>query len=196
MSLTSISAQFPTRVSLSPAQRSTRAASLLLLLATLAGCSDGGVGDLRQWMDETKRQTKVVITKIEEPKKFTPFTYTAKSEIDPYSPIKLASALAKLKSTTDSGLRPDMERRREPLESFPLDALKMVGTLRKADASYALLQADKSLFQVKVGNYIGQNFGKVSKINDGNVELKEIVQDASGEWVERNAKLELQESKK
>ncbi|MGI4847063.1 MAG: pilus assembly protein PilP [Janthinobacterium lividum] len=168
----------------------------LLLLTTLAGCGDSGVGEVRQWMDETKRQTRVAVTKVEEPKKFTPFSYTGKDAIDPYSPVKLAMALAKQKGTTDSGLRPDLDRRREPLESYPLDTLKMVGTLRKAGASFALLLADKALFQVKVGNYIGQNFGKVTKIADGDVELKEIVQDASGEWVERNAKLELQESKK
>lgn len=196
MSLTSMRTETRGRARQRYAVRTAAMLPVLSLLATLAGCSDSGVGDLRQWMEETKRQTKVVITKIEEPKKFTPFTYTAKSEIDPFSPLKLASALAKLRNTTDSGLRPDLDRRREPLESFPLDALKMVGTLRKADASYALVQADKSLFQVKVGNYIGQNFGKINKIADGSVELKEIVQDASGEWVERNAKLELQESKK
>ncbi|RYE76873.1 MAG: hypothetical protein EOO80_12045 [Oxalobacteraceae bacterium] len=72
----------------------------------------------------------------------------------------------------------------------------MVGTLRKQGASFALLQAEHTVFQAKVGNYIGQNFGQITKISDSEVELKEIVQDAAGEWVERTAKLELQEIKK
>ena len=89
-----------------------------------------------------------------------------------------------------------MERRREPLEAFPLDALKMVGTLRKTGLGYALIQVDKTVYQAKVGNYIGQNFGMITRVSDTAVELKEIVQDASGEWTERKAQLELQESKK
>ena len=72
----------------------------------------------------------------------------------------------------------------------------MVGTLQKTGLGYALIQADKTVYQAKVGNYIGQNFGMVTKVGDTAVELKEIVQDASGEWTERKAQLELQESKK
>jgi len=72
----------------------------------------------------------------------------------------------------------------------------MVGTLQKPGLSYALLQVDKAVYQIKVGNYVGQNFGKVTRVSETEVELKEIVQDASGEWTERQAKLELQESKK
>ncbi len=161
----------------------------------LAGCGDSGV-ELQQWMQETKAQTKVSIPKLSEPKKFTPFLYDAKNSIDPYSPKKLLVALARAQNNSSSLLKPDMERRREPLESYPLDTLKMVGTLEKPSAVFALLQADKTVFQVKVGNYVGQNFGMVTKITDSGVELKEIVQDASGDWVERQAKLELQESKK
>jgi type IV pilus assembly protein PilP len=173
-------------------------ASLLLPLAlvALAGCGDSGMTDVQEWMDTTKRETRIAIPKIDEPKKFTPFVYGARDGVDPFSPAKLASAMAKQKATSDNPFKPDLDRRREPLEGYPLDTLKMVGTLRRANASFALLQADKTLFQVKVGNYIGQNFGRVTKIADSDVELKEIVQDASGEWVERDAKLELQENKK
>jgi type IV pilus assembly protein PilP len=72
----------------------------------------------------------------------------------------------------------------------------MVGTLEKAGLSYALVQVDRSVYQAKVGNYIGQNFGMVTNITETEIEIKEIVQDASGEWVERQAKLELQEKEK
>lgn len=166
------------------------------LLFVLTGCGDGGVQEVRQWMDEVKRGTKVAIPKLSEPKKFTPFTYSGKDSIDPFNPSKLAVALAKLQAHSTTGIKPDLDRRREALESYPLDSLIMVGTLQKAGLSYALLQADKTVYKVKVGNYIGQNFGMITKIGDTEVELNEIVQDAVGDWVERKAKLELQETKK
>jgi type IV pilus assembly protein PilP len=166
------------------------------LAFSLTGCGDGGVQEVKQWMDEVRRQTPVVVPKIAEPKKFTPFVYSGKNEVDPYSPAKLAVALAKLQANSNSKIKPDLDRRREPLEAYPLDTIKMVGTLQKPGLSYALLQIDKSVFQAKVGNYIGQNLGMITRITDAEVELKEIVQDAAGEWVERKAKLELQENKK
>ncbi len=147
-------------------------------------------------MDETRQQTRVNVPKLSEPKKFFPFTYTQRDSIDPYDPSKLLIALAKAKDSSTSALKPDMDRRREPLESYPLDTLRMVGTLQKPGINYALVLADRTVFHLKVGNYIGQNFGMITNITETEVELKEIVQDASGEWVERQAKLELQESKK
>lgn len=164
--------------------------------AMLAGCGDGGVQELKQWMADVQRQTPASIQKLAEPKKFVPFTYAGKEELDPFNPAKLSAALAKAQANTGSGIKPDLERRKEPLESFPLDSIKMVGTLEKPGLSYALLQVDKTVFQAKVGNYIGQNFGMITKITDSEVDLTEIVRDATGEWTERKAKLELQESKK
>ena len=169
--------------------------AVLVLGAGMAGCTENGV-ELQQWMQETKQSTKVSVPKLSEPKKFIPFLYDSKRSVDPYNPNKLLVALARAHGNSNSMLKPDMERRREPLESYPLDTLKMVGTMAKPGTTYALLQADKTVFQAKVGNYVGQNFGLVTKISDTGVELKEIVQDASGDWVERQAKLELQESKK
>ena len=169
--------------------------AVLVLGAGMAGCTENGV-ELQQWMQETKQSTKVSVPKLSEPKKFIPFLYDSKRSVDPYNPNKLLVALARAHGNSNSMLKPDMERRREPLESYPLDTLKMVGTMAKPGTTYALLQADKTVFQAKVGNYVGQNFGLVTKISDTGVELKEIVQDASGDWVERQAKLELQETKK
>jgi len=170
-------------------------ASILGLLM-LAGCGDGGVQEVRQWMEDVQRQTPVSVPKISEPKKFVPFNYTGKEELDPYNPAKLSVALARMKAGSGGGIKPDLERRKEPLENYPLDSIKMVGTLEKPGLSYALLQVEKTVFQVKVGNHIGQNFGMITRITDTEVELKEIVRDAAGEWTERKAKLELQENKK
>ena len=166
------------------------------LLAALAGCGDGGVTEVKSWMDQVRRETRVSIPKISPPKKFTPFVYDGKAAVDPFNVAKLNVAFAKQQATSGNSLKPDLLRRREWLESFPLDTLKMVGTLKNAGQNTALLQADKAIIQVRVGNYVGQNMGKVTGITEDAVELKEIVQDASGDWVERKAKLELQETKK
>jgi len=172
------------------------ATPIIILLFGLTGCSDGGIQEVQQWMNEVKSQAKVSIPKLSEPKKFTPFIYEAQNVVDPFNLDKLTIALAKAKGNSNSTFKPDLERRREPLESYPLDALKMVGTLQKASLSYAILQVDKTIFQAKVGNYVGQNLGMITKITETEVDIKEIVQDAAGDWVERKAKLELQESKK
>jgi type IV pilus assembly protein PilP len=168
---------------------------LFLLLSTLSGCGDSGVQEVREWIADVKAHTHVLISKLTEPKKFIPFVYAGKTSIDPFNANKLLVVLAKMQANTN-GLKPNLERRREALEGYPLDTVTMVGTLQKVGLSYALLQIDKTVFQVKVGNYVGQNFGMVTRISETEVNLKEIVQDASGEWVEREAKLALQESKK
>lgn len=168
-------------------------AALVLLLA---GCGDGGVQEVKQWMSDVRKSTPVTVEKISEPKKFTPFTYAVKDDVDPFSPVKLSAALAKVQAASGNGIKPDLERRKEPLENYPLDSIKMVGTLEKPGLTYALLQIDKAVFQAKVGNHLGQNFGTITKITESEVHIKEIVRDAAGEWTERAAKLELQENKK
>ncbi|TDK65928.1 pilus assembly protein PilP [Sapientia aquatica] len=170
---------------------------VMLLPLGLAACGDSSVQEVQQWMDKTKQETRPSIPKLKEPKDFIPFTYDKKGEIDPFSPVKLQSALAKMNPGSAHGIKPDMDRRREALEYVPLDALKMVGTLTSGSAHYALLQADgKGVTQVKAGNYVGQNFGLITKVNDDSVEIKEIVLDSGGDWIERLTKLELQETQK
>ena len=167
-----------------------------VLASVLAGCGDGSIPEVKQWMDEVRQQTKVSVPKLSEPKKFTPFVYVVKDSLDPYNSSKLAIALAKSKGSNANALAPNQDRRKEILESYPLDTLKMVGTLQRVGLDYGLVLAEKTVYQVKVGNYIGQNYGMVTRISENEIELKEIVQDAAGEWVERKAKLELQETRK
>ena len=158
----------------------------------LLGCSQEA--EVKEWMERTKQDTRVVIPKIAEPKTYTPFKYEHKDSVDPFNSVKLSAALAKMRAQSGKGIRPDLERRREPLEQYPLDTIKMVGLLQKPGMTYAILQMDKLIFQAKVGNYIGQNFGMITNVTDEGMDIKEIVQDAAGEWVERRARLELQES--
>lgn len=167
----------------------------LAVVFLLAGCGDNGIEEVQQWMNETKQQTKISLPKLSEPKRFIPYVYNVKDSPDPYDPGKLASVLAKMRDRSGSAIKPDLDRRREPLEAYPLDAIHMVGTLQKPGMSYAILQVDKTIFQVKAGNYIGQNLGMITRVTDNAVEIKEIVQDAAGDWVERKATLELQETK-
>lgn len=173
---------------------------LLLPLAALTpflnACSDNGVPELRQWMTQVRQETHESVRKVDRPKQFSPFAYESKDVLDPFDPKKLAAAFAKLKGNAANALKPDLDRRREPLEAYPLDVMKMVGTLQRPGLSTALLQIDKMIYQVKMGNYVGQNLGMVIGISDAEVEIKEVVQDATGDWVERRAKLALQEIKK
>ncbi|MGV3653994.1 MAG: pilus assembly protein PilP [Noviherbaspirillum sp.] len=171
-----------------------RAALALPLALLLAGCGDSGTAELQQWMDGVKRQTKSVVPKIEPPKTFHPFAYGGEAAVDPFDPGKLAAMFASQKAVSGNSLKPDSQRRREPLEAWPLDALKMVGLLQKGGVNFALVQADRTVFHVKQGNYLGQNFGKIARITETEVQLKEVVQDAAGDWVERDARLELQEN--
>ena len=170
------------------------ACAVLLGAALLAGCSDSDVKEVRQWMAKTKADTKPNVPPLSEPKTFIPYAYTLRDEIDPYDPNKLLAELAKA-AAKDNKFKPDMDRRKELLESYPLDAMKMVGMMQKAGVTYALLQIDKAVHQVKVGQHLGQNYGTVVALGEAGVNIRELVQDASGEWVERMSKLELQESK-
>jgi type IV pilus assembly protein PilP len=93
-------------------------------------------------------------------------------------------------------VRPDLNRPKEPLEAFPLDAIQMVGTLAQNKDMYALVRAGTNLFRVKKGNYMGQNFGLVTAVEEGQINLKEVVQDSGGDWVERSTMLQMSEGKK
>lgn len=169
------------------------------LAAVLGGCSGSKEDELRQWMTEQKGQTRPKITPISEPKKFQPQTYAMVTEVDPFSMLKLTQALRRESNQAASNgalIAPELARRKEALESFPLDAMSMVGSLVKASQPVALVKVENLLYQVRPGSYLGQNYGRVLKISETEVTLREIVQDAVGEWIERSATLQLQERTK
>jgi len=173
-----------------------RTVSMAVLAALLAGCGGGDEAELRAWMDETRKTMRPTTQPVPEPKQFSPYVYEGKALIDPFDPQKMILAVARQAQAraSASALKPDLDRRREVLEGYPLDQLKMVGTLRQQRNNAALIDVAGQTHMIKVGNYMGQNFGLVMKITETEVELKEIVQDAAGEWVERPSKLELQEA--
>lgn len=176
--------------------------SRLLVVATalmLAGCGASSEDELHQWMADQKSQTRPKVAPISEPKLFKPESYTQVTEIEPFSKQKLTQAL-KRESTQSAAngalIAPELARRKEALESFPLDTMMLVGSLVKAGQPVALVKVENLLYQVRPGNYLGQNFGRVTKIAETEVTLREIVQDAVGEWIERTATLQLQERSK
>ena len=170
-------------------------AALLLGGVLLAGCGGGDEAEINSWMAEVKAGTKVNVDPISEPKTFIAFAYGVRDETDPFDPNKLLAELARSANAVPNPLKPDAERRKEYLETFPLDAMVMVGTINKGGIAYGLLQIDRAVHQVKKGQRLGQNFGMVTAVADGAINVNETVQDAGGEWVERMTKLELQESK-
>ena len=171
------------------------AASVFLL----AACGSSGQEELQQWMTQQRAQTQPQVEPIPPPKKFTPQVYTQEAATDPFSNQKLTQALKResAQSTSNAALvAPELARRKEPLEAFPLDAMSMVGTLMKTGTPVALVKVDNLLYQVRPGNYLGQNYGKIMNVGETEVVLREIVQDAAGEWIERTARLQLQERSK
>jgi type IV pilus assembly protein PilP len=151
-------------------------------------------------MLEQKNQMRPHIKPISEPKQFKPESYSEAGMADPFSPDKLTQALkrdaAQPSTTTSALITPELARRKEALEAYPLDTMVMVGSLIQKGKPAALIRVDKLLYQVRPGNYLGMNYGRVTKITETEVTLREIVQDAVGEWIERPATLQLQEKLK
>lgn len=165
------------------------------LVLMLTACGADEMDELKGWMDAERKSAIVTVPKISPPKGYTPVAYLGKAEIAPFDPLKLTVVIARINASSN-GLEPDQNRPKEALEAYPLDTLSLVGMIEKDKIKYGLIKADKTIYQIKLGNYIGQNFGMVVKITDSELEIKEIVQDAAGDWVERMNKLELQESNK
>jgi type IV pilus assembly protein PilP len=176
-----------------------RSLLVLALASILYGCGASSEDDIRQWMVEERNQTRPKVAPIPAPKQFKPEAYTNATAMEPFSNQKLTQALKRDSAQVAANgalVAPELARRKEPMESFPLDSMALVGSIIKAGQPVALVRVDNLLYQVKLGSYLGQNFGRVMKINETEVTLREIVQDAAGEWIERVATLQLQERSK
>ena len=157
----------------------------------LGGCAGDGMDDLRDFVKNAHADRKPKIEPLPEVKPYEAYAYAAAELADPFSSANLTPRSAQGKAT---GPRPDMNRRKEPLEDFPLDALKMVGTLSRGKQVWAVLQdKEGGVHRVQKGNYIGQNFGRITRISEDKVDLVETIQGALGDWVEREASLAIQE---
>lgn len=161
----------------------------------LSAC-EGEHNELQAWMDQERQQVRPNVQPLSPPQKFNPQAYAGMDGVEPFSAQKLAGALKQEARQPNSAVAAELNRRKEPLEAFPLDSMSMVGSVQKKGLPFALLRVDGLLYQVKAGDYIGQNYGKILKITETEVSLREIVQDAAGEWIERPTTLQLQEGGK
>lgn len=173
---------------------------MAFLLLGLAGCGVSGSEELREWMAQERANTRPFVKPLSPPKQYKPENYSQTGLPNPYSKDKLAKVFASESRSTaqvnDTLIAPERVRRKEALEAYPLDTMAMVGSLIKEGKPAALLKVDKLLYQVRLGNYLGQNYGRISNISETEITLREIVQDAAGEWIERPATLQLQEKLK
>jgi type IV pilus assembly protein PilP len=171
-------------------------AALVVIAAGLSGCGASDQEELQQWMTEQRNLARPKVDRLPEPTKFTPQPYTQEGAIEPFSNQKLTQALKRdsNQATSNAALvAPELARRKEPLEAYPLDTVNMVGSLIKVGQPVALVRVDNLLYQVRAGNYLGQNYGRITAVSETGLTLREIVQDAAGEWIERSATLQLQE---
>ncbi|NMG43134.1 pilus assembly protein PilP [Aromatoleum toluvorans] len=162
----------------------------LLILASalvLTACSSDQE-DIQGWMAEQEKGMTGTIKPLPEMKPAPVVKYEAEGASDPFLQGRIEP---ETKTSRRGG--PDLDRRREPLEAFPLESLQLVGVIKQNRKVHALVKADQNLHQVRVGNYMGQNFGLVTAITESEVTLKELVEDMNGDWVERISTLLLQE---
>jgi type IV pilus assembly protein PilP len=172
-----------------------RFAAALAAALALGACTGEQFGDLKQELAQMTKDLRGRVDPLPQVKTYEPVPYRGESLVDPFMPgrIVVAQVGGGAGAGAGGGLAPDVNRPKEPLEAFPLDGIQMVGTLTQGAEVYALVKAGPNLYRVKKGNYMGQNFGLITAIDEAQISLKEVIQDSGGEWVERTATLQLQE---
>jgi type IV pilus assembly protein PilP len=164
-----------------------------LVLSALGACSADN-DELIQWMEQQHKEIKPNIAPIFPPKKFDPQPYLGVTGVEPFGTQKLTPVGGPTVSSQSSAvLAAAKAHATQELESYPLDSMTMVGSLQQGGKSHALLMVENRLHDVKVGDWIGQNYGQITAITDSQITLRETVQDPTGEWIERTSTLQLQE---
>lgn len=174
--------------------RALSAFSVLMFVLMLTGCVESQHDDLKQWMAESSRELRGQVLPLPELRPFPIVSYEAHDQTDPFSSNRVEPE----RKGGGGGAKPDFDRPREQLESFPLESIQFIGVVSKTKSKikHALVQANGVVYQASKGNYMGQNFGRINEVTDTEIILKEIVQDPSGQttdWVERRMTLQLQE---
>ena len=167
-------------------------AIVLCFLLSLAACESSSDESLSEWMATVRRTAQASPLSLPAPLAMTPSVYELAGQVDPFD----ASKISMLLDISDhAGVRPDLKRSREPLESYPLDQFRMVGSLGRPGQSVALVEVGKILYQLRKGNHLGQDLGEVITIMDGSIEIEETVQDANGNWLKRRVQLSMRDAK-
>jgi type IV pilus assembly protein PilP len=168
--------------------------ALILALAVLGACGGEEHGDLKQELATLTKDVRGRVDPLPQVRPYEPVPYTAESQVDPFRPERID--VAKADGRAMSTLGPDKNRPPEPLEAFPLESIQMLGTITQHKETFALVKAGPNLYRVRKGNYLGQNYGVITAIDEGGINLKELVLDSGGEWVERSTALQLVEAKR
>jgi type IV pilus assembly protein PilP len=169
---------------------------VITLCGTLGACSDGGQEELRQWMADNSTNLRGNIPPLPQVLPYEPVPYDVEGSLDPFKSAKIEPE-SKYKQAAGKGgaFQPDFEARElrnSLLEKYPIESLKMIGYLHVNGKPMAVIQVDDKVKQIKAGDYIGLDFGMVTKISDKEVELRELIQDSAGDWSERTSLLYLQ----
>ena len=168
---------------------------LLIASFGISGCSSDNA-DLHAWIDDVRAKQKPKVEPLPLLEPYDKFIYEASHLREPFEntlhaqqePVKSAA------TGNNSGISPDLNRPKEPLESFPLDSLRMVGTMDQSGQTWAIIQApDRTVSRISRGNYLGQNFGRIRNIEEYSVSLNEIIPDGLGGWIEREASISIVE---
>ncbi|SJM93955.1 Pilus assembly protein PilP [Crenothrix polyspora] len=165
----------------------------IICLILLTGCGEDDFSDLNRYIAEVKARPKGPIEQLPEVKVVEPFIFKPEGLRDPFQPV-MQPEEEEVEVSKSNGIKPDTTRRKEELEAFPLDGLKMVGTVVKNSNLWGLVKAsDNTIHRVQVGNYLGKNYGKIIRIVTDKIEVMEIVSDKPGTWREQQASLALAE---
>ena len=168
-----------------------RIAAAIAGAALLGACGGEEQSELRQELAAMTKDLRGRVDPLPQVRSFEPVPYKGESMVDPFVPGRIVVAQTST-GGGGGGVQPDLNRPKEPLESFPMESIQMVGTLSQNQDMFALVRAGASLFRVKKGNYVGQNFGVIVSIDEGQISVKEVVQDSGGDWVERSTSLQMQ----
>jgi type IV pilus assembly protein PilP len=165
------------------------------VVALVAGCGGEEHSDLKQELESLTKDFRGQVPPLPQVRPYEPVPYTSEGQVDPFrmDRIEVAQAGEKTGTKIPAILAEQEKRVKEPLEAFPLESIQMLGTITQDKETFALVKAGPNLYRVKKGNYMGQNFGVITGIDEGGIKLKELVQDSSGEWVERTSALQLVE---
>lgn len=169
---------------------------LVALCGALGACSGGDHQDMKQWMADNTKDMRGNVPKLPEVQPYQPVPYDVEGTLDPFKPGKIEPDSKYKQGGGKAGaFQPDFEAREmrnSLLEKYPIESLKMIGYLNVNNRPMAVIQVEDKVKQVKVGDYIGLDFGMVTQVSDKEVELRELIQDSAGDWSERKSSLYLQ----
>ncbi len=168
-------------------------AGLLVACSWLIACGPSRQDDLHQWMQEQRKAGLPAASSLAAPQVFKHLPYAQSERKDPFTKHSLAAlANAQAEPANPHLSLSHKLRARQPLEDIALESMHLVGMLEKQGRYVALVRANNILHQVLPGQYIGKNLGKVWRVDESGIALREVAQDADGRWLERDAYLRLQ----